>query len=75
MTTPRKRSTAPNKSTTAAANRAKPATRRKAAAPAAAPTHDAIAARAYEIYLRRGAAPGNHEDDWISAERELSAMP
>ncbi len=33
--------------------------------------HDEIAQRAYEIYVRRGGAPGNPMDDWIEAERQL----
>ena len=28
--------------------------------------------RAYEIYLQRGAQPGNEVEDWLQAERELS---
>jgi len=28
--------------------------------------------RAYELYLRRGHAPGSALDDWLQAERELS---
>jgi hypothetical protein len=28
--------------------------------------------RAYEIYLERGAQPGNELEDWLQAERELS---
>lgn len=35
------------------------------------PTHDEIAARAYEIYLQRGKADGNDLEDWFCAEREL----
>jgi Protein of unknown function (DUF2934) len=35
------------------------------------PTRDEIAVRAYQIYLERGAAPGNELEDWIQAEREL----
>ena len=35
------------------------------------PTREAIALRAYEIYLERGGAPGNEVEDWILAEREL----
>jgi hypothetical protein len=31
-----------------------------------------IAARAYELYLARGAADGQDFDDWIAAERELA---
>jgi hypothetical protein len=35
-----------------------------------------IRLRAYEIYLERGALPGNELDDWLQAERELErAMP
>ena len=30
-----------------------------------------IAARAYEIFLARGAAHGNDLDDWLQAEQEL----
>jgi hypothetical protein len=37
------------------------------------PTHDEIARRAYELWLRRGAPMGTHLDDWLSAERELTA--
>ena len=28
--------------------------------------------RAYEIYLRRGAQPGDEVEDWLQAERELT---
>jgi Protein of unknown function (DUF2934) len=31
-----------------------------------------VAARAYELYLARGGADGQAEDDWLAAERELS---
>jgi len=37
------------------------------------PTHEQIAQRAYEIYLERGATPGNPMQDWLRAEKELSA--
>jgi hypothetical protein len=37
------------------------------------PTQDQIAARAYEIYLERGATPGDPMQDWLRAERELAA--
>jgi Protein of unknown function (DUF2934) len=36
------------------------------------PTREEIALRAYQIYLERGAAPGNELEDWIQAERELA---
>jgi hypothetical protein len=38
----------------------------------AQPTHDQIAQRAYEIYLERGATPGDPMQDWLRAELELS---
>jgi len=34
-------------------------------------SNDEIAARAYEIYLARGAMSGNDLGDWLQAEREL----
>jgi hypothetical protein len=37
----------------------------------AVPTHDAIATRAYELYLQRGAQHGQDFEDWLAAEREL----
>jgi len=39
------------------------------------PTQDQIAARAYEIYLERGATPGDPMHDWLRAEHELAAPP
>jgi Protein of unknown function (DUF2934) len=35
------------------------------------PTTEEIAARAYEIFLLRGASHGNDLEDWLKAEREL----
>jgi hypothetical protein len=32
-----------------------------------------IRCRAYEIYLERGAQPGLELEDWLQAERELTA--
>jgi hypothetical protein len=48
----------------------------KAEAPASPtpPTRDAIAKRAYELYLARGKADGHQFEDWIQAERELLAL-
>jgi hypothetical protein len=37
--------------------------------------HDRIAARAYELYLSRGARDGMAVEDWLAAERELSSAP
>jgi len=36
-----------------------------------APTHEQIAVRAYEIFLRRGSSHGDDMQDWLSAEQEL----
>lgn len=35
------------------------------------PAHEQIARRAYEIFLARDGQPGNPEQDWHQAEREL----
>ena len=48
---------------------------KKAAALKSKPTQDQIATRAYEIYLERGATPGDPMQDWLRAERELAAQP
>ena len=42
-----------------------------AATPSADPTHEEIAARAYELYLARGSLDGYSEEDWLMAEAEL----
>jgi len=36
------------------------------------PTEQAIALRAYEIFLGRGATDGHDLDDWLKAEKELA---
>jgi len=36
-------------------------------------TEDDVRHRAYEIYLERGAIPGDEVSDWLQAERELLA--
>ena len=41
--------------------------------PGAVPSEQEIAARAYEIFLSRGATDGSDLDDWLQAERELTA--
>lgn len=38
-----------------------------------APTHEEIAARAYQIYQERGYTAGDPMQDWLQAERELTA--
>ena len=40
-------------------------------APAFTPTHDEIAAQAYQIYLREGCVPGRDIENWLQAENEL----
>ena len=59
---PKNESTAP---------RRRPAAPRTKVAAVVMPTHTAIAARAYELFLRRGGAHGADWDDWLAAEREL----
>lgn len=53
----------------------KAASNRKAAAASSVnrgePTHEEIAARAYELYLARGSLDGYSEEDWLMAEAEL----
>ena len=39
----------------------------------ATPNDDAIAKRAYELYLQRGSVSGHELDDWLEAEAELSS--
>ncbi len=47
---------------------------RPAAAPAApAPSVDAIALRAYQLWCESGCAHGHDQADWFRAERELRA--
>jgi hypothetical protein len=40
-----------------------------------APDKREIRTRAYEIYLARGAQPGHDMEDWLQAERDLTAEP
>jgi DUF2934 family protein len=35
------------------------------------PQDEQIRARAYELYIARGGAPGHEVDDWLQAEREI----
>jgi hypothetical protein len=35
------------------------------------PRHEETAKRAYELWLARGATPGDDVGDWLDAEREL----
>jgi hypothetical protein len=65
-TAPKKRTPAPRR--TAATRKAIAVA---ADVPFSPPPHDAIATRAYELFLRRGAKHGQDWDDWLAAEREL----
>ena len=38
-----------------------------------AANHDEIRRRAYEIYVERGALPGQDLEDWLQAEREIGS--
>jgi hypothetical protein len=37
------------------------------------PSQDRIRERAYELYEGRGCEPGQAEEDWLRAEREMSS--
>jgi hypothetical protein len=57
-----------------------PSRRRSDSLPPRDPINEAIARRAYELFLARGAEHGHDLDDWLQAERELAeaarpAMP
>jgi hypothetical protein len=58
----------PKTSATSSPKTMKPRAMRKS------PQQEAIALRAYQIYLERNGAPGNALDDWTRAERELLAQ-
>lgn len=34
-------------------------------------SHEAIATRAYELFIERGSVDGQHDHDWAMAEKEL----
>jgi len=39
--------------------------------PDSVPSRDRIRERAYELYESRGGEPGQNEQDWLRAEREI----
>ena len=39
------------------------------------PSHQEIAARAYELYVQHGRREGYGMDDWLQAEYELMQLP
>jgi len=38
------------------------------------PEPEAVARRAYQLYLERGGDPGHDFEDWLQAERELKEV-
>ena len=42
--------------------------------PAGASVHEAICRRAKEIYIQSGCVPGRDLDNWVQAEREITAQ-
>lgn len=40
---------------------------------AVSPSHDEIAARAYELFLQGGCVDGRDVDNWLQAEKDLCA--
>lgn len=57
------------KPTTAVTPKSSPA--KLAITPATVPPRDRIRERAYELYESRGREPGQDEQDWFRAEREI----
>ena len=49
-----------------------PSRRRSDSLPPRDPINEAIARRAYELFLARGAEHGHDLDDWLQAEREFA---
>jgi hypothetical protein len=43
----------------------------RTAPPTTRPSDEAIAKRAYELFLQRGSVAGHEMDDWLEAEAEL----
>lgn len=75
---PRKAKSTPSSTPQAAAPAARSEIKGSGTAPKApaAPriiTSDMIRLRAYDIYASRGFAPGNPDEDWMEAERQLKA--
>jgi hypothetical protein len=49
-----------------------PSRRRNESLPRRDPIQEAIARRAYELFLARGEQHGHDLDDWLQAEREFA---
>jgi hypothetical protein len=59
----------------ATATAPRPAGARKTATGGRGPmiTHDKIARRAHELWVQKGCKPGQEEQNWLEAERQLKA--
>jgi Protein of unknown function (DUF2934) len=49
-------------------------TRKTATTEAPFDLEEQIRARAYELYEERGREDGHHEEDWLTAEREIRGV-
>jgi hypothetical protein len=70
-TGPKKRNSAPRRTAATRTAATRTAAADRASVLPSTPPHDAIASRAYELFLKRGAQHGQDWDDWLAAEREL----
>ena len=71
MPRPRALQKAQTAKTPVARRKRKSPTSHAASTAGSAPSHEAIAARAYALFLARGAQHGSDWEDWIQAEGEL----
>lgn len=67
------------RSAASASRSASPASRKRQVdvylvATAQPPSHDAIAQRAFELFMSRGGTAGNDVSDWLQAEAELQSL-
>jgi len=69
METPKKR--APRKPASSSSRSTRTATTAARAAAPVEPTHEAIARRAYDLYVHAGGVHGRDVEFWLTAEREL----
>lgn len=58
---------------TATATAPRPVTTKMPGSKTAAPTYEQIAQRAQEIWTKKGCLPGQDEQNWLEAERQLKA--
>ena len=58
---------------TATATAPRPTIAKTPSAKAGGPTYEQIAQRAQEIWMKKGCLPGQDEQNWLEAERQLKA--